>query len=134
VRRLILLDTSAYSAFKRGHERIERTVQEAEEIYLASIAIGELLSGFRGGSRERQNRDGLKQFLSSPRVRLLAVDEDAAERYGVIQHDLRVAGTPIPTNDIWISAVAMRDGLVVVTTDPHYAKVPHIVVDLHEIA
>jgi tRNA(fMet)-specific endonuclease VapC len=134
VRRHVLLDTSAYSAFKRGHERIGRTLQEAEEIYLASIAIGELLAGFRGGSREKHNRDALKTFLSSPRVTLLDVDEEAAERYGIIQHDLRVAGTPIPTNDIWISAVAMRDGLAVVTTDPHYTKIPHIVVDLHEIS
>ena len=128
----LLLDTSAYSAFKRGHEGIQGALQEAEEIYIPSIALGELLAGFRGGTKERANREDLKRFLSSPRVRLLTVDEEAAERYGVIQQDLRVAGTPIPTNDIWISAVAMRDGLRVVTTDPHYKKVPHVVVDFHD--
>lgn len=130
----LLLDTSAYSAFKRGHEGIQRSLQEAEEICLPSIAIGELLAGFRGGTKERQNREGLKKFLSSPRVQVLVVDEEAAVRYGVIQHDLRVAGTPIPTNDIWISAIAMRDGLRVVTTDPHYRKVPHVILDFHDAA
>jgi tRNA(fMet)-specific endonuclease VapC len=128
----VLLDTSAYSAFKRGHEGIRRSLQEAEEICVPSIAIGELQAGFRGGTKERENRDGLRKLLSSPRVRILAVDEEAAERYGIIQHDLRVAGTPIPTNDIWISAVAMRDGLRVVTTDPHYKRVSHVVVELHD--
>ena len=101
---------------------------------MPSIAIGELHAGFRGGTKERANREDLRRFLSSPRVRLLVVDEEAAERYGSIQHDLRVAGPPIPTNDIWIAAVAMRDGLRVVTTDPHYRKVPHVVVDFHDAA
>jgi len=128
----ILLDTSAYSAFKRGREGVKRAIQEAEEICVPAIAIGELHAGFRGGTKERENREGLRKFLSSPRVRLLAVDEEAAEKYGLLQHDLRVAGTPIPTNDIRITAVAMRDGLRVVTTDPHYKKVPHVVVDLYE--
>jgi predicted nucleic acid-binding protein len=39
------------------------------------------------------------------------------------------AGTPIPTNDIWIAASAMEYGLMVVTTDDHYQKIPQIMVD-----
>ena len=126
-----LLDTSAYSAFKRGHPGIQRALQEAEEICVPAIAIGELHAGFRGGTKEKENRHELRKFLASPCVRLLTVDEETAEKYKLIQHDLRIAGTPIPTNDIWISAIAMKEGLRVVTTDPHYKKIPHVVVDLH---
>ena len=39
------------------------------------------------------------------------------------------AGTPIPTNDIWIAASAMEYGLSVVTTDQHYQKIPQIIVE-----
>jgi predicted nucleic acid-binding protein len=39
------------------------------------------------------------------------------------------AGTPIPTNDIWIAATAMEYGLSVVTTDDHYQKIPQIMID-----
>ena len=46
----LLLDTSAYSAFMRGHEHIRRAVRTNEEIFLNSIVIGELTAGFIKGS------------------------------------------------------------------------------------
>ena len=65
----------------------------------------------------------------SPRVSLVDVGEETAERYAVILNSLWQAGTPIPTNDIWIAASAMEYGLRVVTTDEHYDKVPQIMVE-----
>ncbi len=47
----------------------------------------------------------------------------------MILNGLRSAGTPIPTNDIWIAASAMQYGVVVVTTDEHYEKVSQVIVD-----
>ncbi len=43
------------------------------------------------------------------------------------------AGTPIPTNDIWIAASAMQHGLRVLTTDVHFLKVVFLMVDYHDI-
>ena len=37
----LLLDTSGYSAFMRGHEHIRRAVRTNEEIFLNSIVIGD---------------------------------------------------------------------------------------------
>ena len=37
-------------------------------IGIASISIGELLSGFRAGKREKESRQELGKFLDSPRV------------------------------------------------------------------
>ena len=62
------------------------------------------------------------------RVATIAVDGDTAERYVVILDGLWTAGTPIPTNDIWIAASAMQYGLAVVTTDRHFLKIPQILV------
>ena len=59
-------------------------------------------------------------------------DEDTAEKYAVIINSLWNAGTPIPTNDIWIAATAMQHGLNIVTTDPHYLKVPQVVANCFE--
>jgi predicted nucleic acid-binding protein len=47
----------------------------------------------------------------------------------VIVDALRKAGTPIPTNDIWIAASAMQHGLRVLTTDVHYEKVRQVIVE-----
>ncbi len=57
------------------------------------------------------------------------MDAETAERYGAIVHALRTAGTPIPTNDLWIAASAMQHGLRVLTTDAHYNRVAQILVE-----
>jgi predicted nucleic acid-binding protein len=67
--------------------------------------------------------------LASPRVGTLDVTEETAERYAAILNALWRAGTPIPTNDIWIAASAMEYGLRVLTTDRHYQRIPQIMVD-----
>ena len=125
----LLLDTSAYSAFMRGHAEIKQALQEADEICLNPTILGELLSGFMRGKHRRKNEAELKTFTGSPRVRILDVTEETAERYAVILNSLWKAGTPIPTNDIWIAASAMQHGLRLLTMDSHYQKVPQIMVD-----
>ncbi|HYV41735.1 MAG TPA: PIN domain-containing protein [Thermoanaerobaculia bacterium] len=62
----------------------------------------------------------LAQFLASPRARVLGLDEETADRYAVILNSLWSAGTPIPTNDVWIAASAMQHGFRVVTADQHF--------------
>lgn len=125
----LLLDTSAYSAFMRGHRGVCAAVKTNEEIYLNTVVMGELKAGFIKGNRRRKNENELRRFLVSPRVEVLDVTEETAERYAVILNSLWQAGTPIPTNDIWIAASAMEYGLRVVTTDEHYQRVPQIMVD-----
>ena len=68
----------------------------------------------------------MARFLDSPRVNLIDVDEETARRYAVIFSTLRAAGTPIPTNDLWIAASAMQHGLRLLTADAHFEKVPQI--------
>jgi tRNA(fMet)-specific endonuclease VapC len=123
----IFLDTSAYSAFLRGHHIIKQSIQRAEMIWINPIVLGELRAGFIRG-RKQKNEDLLIQFLSSPRVQLASVDEDTAERYAVIVNELWRAGNPIPTNDLWIAASVMQYGLILLTTDAHFLKVSQIIV------
>jgi len=129
----IILDTSAYSAFMKGNINIKHSLQKSREIYVNSIIIGELLYGFIKGKKDRENRLILQDFLSSPRVQLIDIDEETSERYAVIKNYLTMEGTPLPVNDIWISASAMQYGLKVLTTDKHYLKIPQIMVEYYEI-
>jgi len=50
----ILLDTNAYSAMMRGHAGVARLVRNAEQVVISSVVIGELLFGFRLGTRPRR--------------------------------------------------------------------------------
>jgi len=124
----LLLDTSAYSALLRGHEEIQKHIRRAEEIYINPIVLGELRAGFDKGRQGRKNEGYLQRFISSSRVTILSIDAETSERYAFILNALWEAGTPVPTNDIWIAASAMQHGLAVLTTDSHFLKISQVIV------
>ena len=119
----ILLDSSAYSHLKRGDRRIVEIVRGSEEILLSTIVIGELLYGFRKGSRLERNLHELHGFLSSPYVTVMAVGFTTADRYARIAASLRAKGRPIPANDIWIAAHALEAGADLVSYDRHFDQI-----------
>ena len=118
-----LIDTNIYSHSMRAEPAVVSLLRRASRIAISSISIGELLSGFKGGTQERKNREELAEFLDTPRVSIYGVSENTAEFYAEILDGLRSAGTPIPTNDIWIAAQAMEHGLRLVSMDRHFASV-----------
>ena len=126
----ILLDTSAYSHLMRGNKKISELLDEADEVFLCAIVVGELCAGFKRGSKEQDNKSVLKDFLSVPNVGVLSIDDSTAERYAIILDFLKKCGTPIPTNDIWIAASVMQHGLVLLTSDQHFSLLPHIVSEI----
>ena len=126
----ICLDTSAYSAFRRGHPQAVEEMQAVAEIVINPVVLGELLSGFRGGNRFQQNRAELEDFLRSPRVLVAGIDQETALRYSQIVNYLRRRGAPIPTNDLWIAATAMQFGLRILTLDGHFERLPQVVTEL----
>jgi tRNA(fMet)-specific endonuclease VapC len=129
----IMVDTSAYSAFLRGYDDVKVSLQRAEEIFVNPVVVGELLAGFMMGKKERWNKSILREFLSSPRVTVLSIDEETSERYATIRHYLHTKGAPVPTNDLWIAASAMQYGLKVLTTDKHYLEIPQIIAEYHRL-
>lgn len=123
----MLIDTNIYSYALRGDPETVSVLQRANKIAICSISIGELLSGFRGGSRERENREELEEFLDAPRVQIYSIDENTAEFYADILHGLRERGTPIPTNDIWIASVSFQHGLKLFSKDQHFKNISGLI-------
>ena len=74
----------------------------------------------------RENRMRLAEFLTKPTVRPLELSAETAEVYGQIKDALRRVGTPIPINDVWLSAQAIETGAVLITFDHHFSKVPGV--------
>lgn len=128
----VLLDTSAYAGYMRDHPQLQAPIQSASAVHLNAVVVGELLAGFKKGSRARQNEDRLRDFVGEPRVTVLSVDDETAVRYAAIKDYLRRKGTPIPANDLWIAATAAQHGLRVLTSDEHFLRVPQIIVDFFE--
>ena len=122
-----VIDTNIYSAFKSDHLATVERFREAETIVVCSTVHGELLAGFKCGSREEKNTAELEEFLDRPRVSYVTTDAKTAEHYAEIFKRLRAKGTPIPTNDMWIAASAMQHGLAVCTRDEHFRNIEGLI-------
>jgi predicted nucleic acid-binding protein len=123
----ILLDTNAYSASGRGHTAVADLIRRAEALVFSTVVLGEVLAGFRHGSKREQNLASLRRFLAEPRVRLVPVTWTTADRYSRIYTALRRKGRPIPTNDMWIAAHAFETGADLISFDPHFEQVDGLI-------
>jgi len=123
----ILLDTNAYVALMRGDRKTARRVRRAERVFLSAVVAGELLFGFRNGSRFEKNMGDLEAFLENPYVEFLTVSLTTADRFGRIAASLRQKGTPLPTNDIWIAAHAVESGAELLSFDRHFEAIEGLV-------
>ncbi len=119
----VFFDTSAYSALRRGLPTALEVVRNCDEIVVNPIVLGELRAGFLGGGRPQQNERLLRDFVARSRVRMVPIDQQTSEHYALIKSRLKVAGTPIPTNDVWIAATASQYGMAVVTLDRHFERI-----------
>jgi tRNA(fMet)-specific endonuclease VapC len=123
----VLIDTNIYSLAMKGDSEVVKVLRTIDLIGFSSISAGELYSGFKGAGREDKNREELDIFLDSPRVVVHPIDIDTAEFYASILNNLKVAKTPVPTNDIWIAAVAFQHGYKIFTKDKHFNLIPGLV-------
>lgn len=121
--RRLMLDTSAYSHLRAGHEGVLAWVGQAEVVYLSAVVLGELEAGFRLGNRFAENCHVLSEFLAEPFVMTLDVTAAVARRYGQVFAELRRSGTPIPVNDIWIAAHSLEIGAHLLTFDGDFEHV-----------
>jgi tRNA(fMet)-specific endonuclease VapC len=123
----IILDTSAYAGFKRNDVEIVETIVQAELILFSPVVIGELMFGFRNGTRFKENMDDLNRFLDHEAVELVQIGKITSDRYSRIAAELKRQGTPIPTNDIWIAAQTMEHGAELITSDQHFGRINGLV-------
>ncbi len=122
-----MLDTNAYSSYMRGDGETAELIAHADEILVPTPVLGELRAGFRAGTREGENLELLEQFLSSPRVEVHTLGEVTAIYYAEVHGALRTAGTPIPTNDLWIASAALESGSILVSADSHFDAITGLV-------
>jgi predicted nucleic acid-binding protein len=114
----LILDTNALSAMADGDKGAERILQQAEEIAIPTIVLGEYKFGIRGSRNRKLYERWLAELIAACRV--LVVDENTAERYAEVRDELKHSGRPIPSNDLWIAALARQHGLPLLSRDTHF--------------
>lgn len=101
-------------------------IDSAEWLGVPFVVVGELWLGFLLGGQLERNARELDEFLESPVVEALPVDLHVARAYAEILAALRQAGTPLPTNDVWVAATAARAGAAVLTFDAHFRAISRV--------
>ncbi|HEY1205786.1 MAG: PIN domain-containing protein [Bryobacteraceae bacterium] len=112
------------SAFADGDAKLLRLVENETDLSLAVIVPGEYLYGVRQSRHQARYEQWMGEVL--PLLDLLAVEEETARHYAGIRHELKAAGLPIPSNDLWIAALARQHRLPVVSRDRHFEAVKGI--------
>ena len=120
----MILDTSALSAAAEQHPRIMEILAAADRLALPVVVIGEYRYGIEQSRYRARYRRWLEGLIADCTV--LEVNEPTTHHYAAICRELRQAGKPIPTNDVWIAALCRQHQLSLVSRDRHFDAVSGI--------
>ncbi len=121
----MILDTNGLSALAEGESGLEPLLRRASQVAIPVIVLGE----YRYGISQSRNRIHYEQWLAEylPSFRILDVDERTTISYSAVRRELKKAGTPIPSNDVWIAALCRQHSLPLLSRDRHFDAVSRII-------
>jgi tRNA(fMet)-specific endonuclease VapC len=85
------------------------------QIAIGTVTVAELEHGVAKSSHQTKNKVALLQFLAP--FEILPFDQAAAQKYGIIRHDLESRGERIGPMDLLIAAQALAADLTLVTNN-----------------
>ncbi len=88
------------------------------------IVVGEYRFGLLE-TRDRQRRLAWLEQLTRHWT-VLEISLDTAAAYAEIRQSLKERATPIPSNDVWIAALARQHNLSILSADTHFDEVSGI--------
>jgi predicted nucleic acid-binding protein len=120
----VILDTNGLSALAEGEPGLEPLLRKAAQVAIPVIVLGE----YRYGISQSRNHIHYEQWLAEylPSFRILDVDERTTIFYSAVRRELKKAGTPIPSNDVWIAALCRQHSLNLLSRDRHFDAVSGI--------
>lgn len=123
----IVLDTNAIISLFDGNRYIADLLGEEQSVIVPSIVCGEFEAGAQGTSRrERESLAAFNRLLRLSHFSVAVISRRTSRIYASLYASLKKAGTPIPTNDIWIAAVAIEHEGVILTNDRHLLSVERL--------
>jgi len=117
----VLLDTNIVIALLQGDDAVLSHLEQAPEVLLPAIVVGELFFGAAKSGRPAENIRKVEPFVIGRSV--VPCDLSVAREYGLLKRRLQEKGRPLPENDIWIAAIALRHQVTLITRDAHFREV-----------
>ena len=110
-----------YRAWAEGVPAVDAPLRAAGRLVIPSVVLGEYYFGIRQSSQRRRYEDWLRRYL--PLASIAVINHATAGIYAEVRLALKRAGTPIPSNDAWIAALARQHALPVLSNDAHFDAV-----------
>lgn len=117
----MIVDTNALSAIADEEPGIRAWMEKASLVAIPVIVLGEYGFGIAQSSRRSQHQRWLRDNL--PGFRILDITQETAVHYSAMRLELKRAGTPIPSNDLWIAALCREHALPVLSRDRHFDRI-----------
>jgi predicted nucleic acid-binding protein len=114
----LILDTNALSAIAEGEREAAKQFARAVQVAIPVIVLGEYRFGIAHSRHQREYERWLEEMVSVCNV--LEVSEETAIWYAELRGQLKEAGTPIPSNDVWIAALCRQHALSILSRDRHF--------------
>lgn len=119
-----VLDTDTSIYWLNGKEVIREKVRQHDinRLRTTIITLAELKYGAYNSQRVEENLNNIADFLR--KVRVLPLNQRAADRFGVMKFNLRRKGQPISDFDILIAAITLEyQGTLVTNNGDHFSRI-----------
>lgn len=120
----LIIDTNALSAAAEENPGVMTILGGVQQLALPVIVIGEYRFGIALSRHRARYRRWLDGLIADCVV--LEINEQTTLHYAAIGVELRQAGKPIPTNDLWIAALCREHDLPLLSRDRHFDAVSGI--------
>jgi len=127
VKWLLDADVLSQPAKRDGDSKvIEWLRQERDRCYTSTIVIAQLAYWVRTreGRRREELQIWLSRFVEALHGRVLGFNVAVAHVWADLQHRLEKAGLPMPVEDSYIAATALRHGLAIATGNERHFRRP----------
>jgi tRNA(fMet)-specific endonuclease VapC len=114
----VILDTNAVSAVADNELAAVRIFTQASTIELPVIVLGEYRFGIAHSRRRKEYEKWLEELITATWV--LPAENETSLHYAEVRAELKKAGRPIPSNDLWIAALARQHRLPLMSRDEHF--------------
>lgn len=123
-----LIDSNIVIEIFDGNKKFADKLYKQDEILMPVIVMGELYTGINRVTNKAKHLKKLTDLLTLCTV--INIDTNTAKIYGELIAALYKKGKPIPTNDVWIAALAIQHTITIATKDNHFKEIDGLLFEM----
>jgi len=93
-------------------------LREQPLIYVPVPALAEFRFGVLQSTQYTAMQTWMAKALATTEI--LSVNDESTHFYAAIRLELKMSGTPIPMNDLWIAAIARQHRFPILSRNTHF--------------